>query len=707
MTYAFAKSPLSPLLLVMLATACGGAGVSGAPAKGPGDASGGGQDGKESIGDLAAAQGGLGALGGNGNRDDSGATGTEVAMGGTLRADEVEKQKPVKVDGVLKEWPARAPMRETISGKTEGLALDIGVQYDDARLYVGADVTDPKPQRSGKHDASDDHVRIVLAFPSGRGALKAYEIGLWAGKSGESAGAVKWLSGPQKGQEVAGAKIVENDAKGGYTLEAAIPWSTFAEARTMRVGLRAAFRYHDGDGGVIGNGKGGADKPGELPPLPSAAEQAVVDGLLTQKNLAGEPPKIDVYADVAGDERKERVSVFGRFFTICGPGYRGGHQFFWRESAGDITSLEARDVTGRGKDDLVVRRRITVKGSVRETVEVWSLAGGDEPVTVFAHESAVASSDGKQRVTNAVRVSAKEIEVAIEPAVGWDAKSYSTKDGSPSDTEPVLLPWGTVKSRTFKFEGGRFAKASEVTQAGVAAQATEATAATATGPTGPARTRDVPTPASKPAPADLGKQVLEAFYRDAGVTPSTKPRFDLEVNVDGDGRAERVLLVGREIVVLGPGFKGGTGYVRMSLSQFEGDKDVSELTVRDVTGDGAAEILIRGVRRVAAASGDKVDVEGLFIYQVKGGALTRVLAIETGRELGGKRVQGLVQFVPAKVGRGFDVDVRPGIAKGWTQKTYPWPQDKPGSAIEPLLLPWSTIKALRYSWNGSQFATAP
>src|SRR5262249_6861319 len=150
--------------------------------------------------------------------------------------------------------------------------------------------------------------------------------------------AVKWTAGPNAGHPVTSAKLVENDVKGGVTFEATVPWSSFPDA--IRVGMRAAFRYHDGDGstvtGVLGTGIGSVDTPTDLPALPIAAEQAVVEGLLEQKGLAGTKPKIDVYADVAGDDRKERISVFGRFFTICGPGYRKGHQFFWREVAGDI-----------------------------------------------------------------------------------------------------------------------------------------------------------------------------------------------------------------------------------------------------------------------------------------------------------------------------------------------------------------------------------
>lgn len=680
--------------LAVVAAACGGGAT---PTKSPHDGK---AEPKDSIAAAAAAQGGIAALGGAGNREDSGATGVEVAMTGTLKAEWMGSKTPVKLDGVLKEWGDRAPAKETIAGSTENLAFGVAVLYDAERMYVAAEVSDPKLARTREHGDGDSHVTMTLAFPEGRGALKAYTIGLWPGKPGETSGVVKWVDGPNKGKDVAGTKLVENDAakgeKPGFTFEASIPWSTFPESRTMRVGLRAAFRYYDANKAILATGAGTADKPDALPPLPTGSEQAVVDGLLAPKNLAGTPPKIDVFADVTGDERKERVSVFGKFFTICGPGYRGGRQFFWREVAGDLVALETRDVTGDGHDDFVVKRRILTGTAVHDVLEVWTIGQGDEPTTIFAHQIAVASNDGKKRVVDSVRVSAKEIEIAVEPAVGWDASSFH--ETVASDVEGILLPWGAVKSRTFKLEKGKFAKASEV------AQTPTATAKAEPGHANEPTPRDVPTPAvAKPA-ADYGKQVLDAYYRDANVPTAQKPRFDLEVHVDGDAKPERVLLVGRDVVVLGPAFKGGTGYARLSLTQFADEKDVSEITARDVTGDGAAEIVVRGTRRVEA-NGEKIDVDALFLYQVKSGNIVRVFSIETGRESAGKRVQGLVQFVPAKGGKGFDIDVRPGLAKGWSEKTYPWPQDKPGGAIEPLLLPWGKIASLRYSWNGSTFVT--
>jgi hypothetical protein len=679
------KMQVRALFLLFLAlVACGGASGTGQPKSTA-------QPEKhESIGELAAAQGGLASLGGAGNREES--TGTEVAFSGPLRAESLSRKSPPKLDGMLGEWHARATATETLSGSGDGLSLGVAVQSGDDVLWIAAEVTDAKLVRSATHATNEDHVRLTIAFPAGRGVLKAYEIGLWPGIPGSTPGAVKWTAGPNAGQPVAGAKLVENDVKGGLTIEATVPWSNFPNA--IRVGMRAAFRYHDASGSVIGTGYGSVEAPTDLPALPIAAEHAVVEGLLEKRGLASTKPKIDLYADVAGNEKKERISVFGPFFVICGPGYRNGRQFFWREVGGEIASLEAAPATGRsGKDDLVVRRRVTQNNVVHEILEVWSIPDDkEEPVTLFAQEIAI--SDGKRRVSNAARVAAKEIEITTEPAHGWDAASFS--EPSAGGVDPILLPWGPVKSRSFKLDAGRFVKANEVTQAPSAA----APVAKAEPP------KDVPTPAAQKPSANLGKQVLDLYVKDAGLAANAKPKFDVEVNVDGDAKPERVAVFGRDIVVLGPGFKNGTGYARLTLSQFAEDKDVGEIAVRDLTGDGAAEIIVRGTRRAKGPSGE-VEVDALFLYQVKSGAIARIFGIETGRAVGANRVQGLVQFVPSKSGKAFDVDVQPGTAKGFTQSTYPFPEEKPGTGpLEPLLLPWGTTKKLRYSWTGSEFALA-
>lgn len=620
----------------------------------------------------------------------AGPSGNEVAMTGPLRLFPVEKDSPVKLDGVLKEWHARSPARHGSAPAT----LSVALQYDDAKLYVAAEVGDAAFVRSAKAGEDEDFAELVLAFP-GPGGPISYGIGLFAGKAGETAGAVKMTAGARRGQEVAGAKLVEAPTAGGYTFEAAIPWSTFPEARTLRVGLRGVVRYHDvgkGGGGVVATGPGDATKPAELPALPTDAEHAVVEGLLQPKGLAGDKPRYDLFVDVFGDAMKERVSVFGRYFVVCGPGYRGGKQFFYRDLGAEVVRLEARDVTGRDKQDLVVERRFTTPTSTRQILEVWALLGGEEPVTVFSQEVAVAS--GPKRVVSSVRVGSKEIEVRTEPAVGWDAATF--REAPSADVEPILLPWGAVKSRTYRFDGGRFTKASEVAQA-----------PTAPPPSAKASSeplpRDVPTPSVKPG-APTSEQLFAQYRRDQSVADGVRPKVELTVNVAEDPRPERVVLIGRDLVVWGPGFRGGSGYSFVTLSQFESEADIQDVTARDMSGDGTAELVVRGTRRVASNEG-KVEVGALFVYELKEGRITRIFGVETSRELGASRVQGLVQFVPAKSGKGFDVDVRPGVAKGWTEKTYPFAKEQPGAGapVEPLLLPWGGIREARYAYANGAF----
>ncbi len=149
------------------------------------------------------------------------------------------------------------------------------------------------------------------------------------------------------------------------------------------------------------------------------------------------------------------------FLTVCGPKFRDGKQFFFRDLGGDVLGVEARSVSGRGKDDLLVRRRIPVEGTTRELLEVWSFRG-DEPEVIFGQEIAVAKGD--KRIANAARIGKGEIEITTDKAIGWDFGTYreATLEGS----EPILLPWGTVRSRVYKLDGGKFVRGKEVTQAG-------------------------------------------------------------------------------------------------------------------------------------------------------------------------------------------------------------------------------------------------
>lgn len=659
--------------------ACGGA-AARAPKAGLPSAS---NEGDHGFADYAATHG-IQALSGSGGDET-----TEVSADG-LRLERADKDKTVRLDGVISEWPPLAKAKVLVRGSGARASMSVGLLYDDSKLYVGGDVAD------ASFVAGRDHVSLVLAVPQPGGPYAIYDIGLYAGKPGESEGSVRLGK-----RALNGAKIVEAATTGGYTFEASVPFAALPEARSTEVGIRGVAQYVGGDV-TIATGPGDALHPRSMPWVPSEPELSMIEQLLAPKGLTKTVPVAEVVADLTGDGIRERVAVYEHYLTICGTSYLAGTGFFFRDLVGELIKLEVRDVTGRGKGDIIVRRQASAGDGTREYLEVLSILDPSrEPRLTFAHEIAVRQSD--HRVDNSVRLGRGEIDVSTEPATRWDATSY--QEPVASDVEPILLPWGAVRSQTWRWDGSRFAKAKEVAQreqGPVIGSTARAAAADESGP--PARPAEPPTPRVIRG-SNLSASALDAFRRDRSLGAEARPKTDLQVNVTGDERPERVVLFGRDVVVFGPGFKGGVGYAYTTLSQFADGNDVRDLSARDLTGDGAAELLVRGVRHVSSGRGP-VDVEVLFVYRVDDtGSVERLFGIESGRDQATKRVQGLVQLVPAPGGKSFDIVSAPGRASGWTAKTFPWPQESPGTGaeIEPLLLPWGGVKSARYSWNGSEF----
>jgi hypothetical protein len=669
----------SLVALAVAASACGGASGAEKTADVPSNPAPANDD-DRGFGDYAAAHG-IQTLNGGGGEA------TEVTADG-LRLEHVDKDKPIKLDGVITEWPALAKASVAIKGSDPKTEMTVGLQYDETKLYVAADVTETS------FNAGQDHVTLLLAIPQPGGSYANYDLELYAGKPGESEGSVRF----GRHGSVAGAKIVEAPTGGGYSIEAEIPWASLADARTTRVGIHGLARYVHGDT-VIATGPGDAQRPAAMPWIPSEPELSMIEQLLAPKGLTKTAPIADVVADLTGDGIRERVAVFEHFLTICGTSYLGGTGFFFRDLGGELVTLQVRDVTGRGKKDVIVVRRVSVGAGSRDYFEVLSaMDGATEPRVTFTHEIEVRQSD--RQIDNAVHFSRGEIDVTVEPPTRWDPASYN--EPIASDVEPILLPWGGVRSQVWRWDGSRFAKAKVVTQKEQVPAGAAVTREAEPDEAAPPRPSEPPTPKVVRG-GDLSAEVLAAYRRDRGVAPGVRPKADLEVQVAGDDRPERVLLIGRDIVVLGPGFKGGTGYAYTTLVQFADAADIKDLSARDLTGDGDADLVVRGVRRIGTGR-NAADSEVMFVYDVNGETISRIFGIESSREQSRKRIQGMVQFVPSPGGRSFDVLAAPGRAFGWTARTYPWAQDPTaGSDIEPVLLPWGGVASVRYTWNGSQF----
>ncbi len=239
-----------------------------------------------------------------------------------------------------------------------------------------------------------------------------------------------------------------------------MPWSSLPEAQATRVGIHGVARYVEGDD-EIATGPVNVQHPSAMAWIPSEPELSMIEQFLAPKGLTKASPTFDAVADLTGDGVRERIAVFEHYLTICGSSYLGGTGFFFRDLGGELVRLDVRDATGRGKGDVVVRRRASVGDGSREYLEVLSaMSNSDEPRVTFAHEIEVRQSD--KHIDNSVRLSRGVIEVSVEPATNWDALSY--QEPIASDVEPILFPWGSVRSQTWRWDGSHFTKAKEVAQ---------------------------------------------------------------------------------------------------------------------------------------------------------------------------------------------------------------------------------------------------
>ncbi len=106
---------------------------------------------------------------------------------------------------------------------------------------------------------------------------------------------------------------------------------------------------------------------------------------------------------------------------------------------------------------------------------------------------------------------------------------------------------GAVTAQSFKFDGQKFLERER-------GHADAARTAAAAAPTAAAIRPVEPPDALVRSGGDMSKSLFDLYKKDRGVSGDTKPKADL-VNVGGDGRPERVVLIGKDIVVFGPDTK--------------------------------------------------------------------------------------------------------------------------------------------------------
>ncbi len=607
----------------------------------------------------------------------------------------------VVIDGLHGEWSAGwrnldhdKPLRGKRVPRTDLRARCL-IAADDKFLYVAADVLDDKLI------GSKDHVELLLGIPGG----KLYPIELYPGVAGRTRARAK--SGYRS---IRGARVVEAPSKGGYTLEARIPWSVIPRSKRVRLGYRAAVFVHDADrrGGrvetVIGTAR--SRSYASLPPLSTELELSLGSGLLRRMNLTS-PPRYNLMANVVGDARLERVLIYGRFLIVLGPGYRNGNQYFYRDlnadsGRGQLLRFEVKDYSGDGKSDLLIRKLVGDASGRVEVLEILSYhSGSDTPDSIFAQEVGLELSAGS--IKNDVRISGSgrrtKITVGAGRARGLDPSRMRRQ--SSTGANAVLLPWGSIASQIYTVRSGKLVLKEEKTQT----PRQPPGAAPVAKPKPPSGTRPPSGHVVKPTPkpkqqVDI-RQVYALYKRKHRV--SSAASFDMKANLAGDHRKERIVVHGSDLVVFGPGFVKGRGY-RAASMPFAKGRDVKQVRTKDITGDGKAEIVVRGVLRAALPAdmgSGEMERTVVLIFKAQSGQLLQVFAAEIGRKIDNKRIEAKLSFV--RDGR-YRIRLTPGKATGYTEFTYPWSQKtSPNNGFEPLLLPWSGIKQVRLRYEIDRF----
>ncbi len=613
--------------------------------------------------------------------------------------------KKLRLDGLPQEWPGKNVLLDKkLVGDAQGRAVSAKIGYDKSYLYVTLDAEDANLVRTSAAGEAEDHATLYLAFPSPSGGFSTHKLTLYPGKAGATAGLVK-----EGSLAVPGAKLVEAAHDEGFTFEAQIPWEQFPEAKDVRVGLRATITYTDADTpGHIHSvvGASAAKSGAALPALPLESEQALLDTLVRGKGLNPTPSRT-AYGNISGGPALEQVALFGNFLSIVGPDYRLGKQFYFADlglgSKGRVTRLELQDFDGDGRSEIVIQRRVGSATKYREALQVLTISENDAPVVKFEYELGihVDEIELENEVRMIGRPGARQIRFSQGIAKNVDPETWNQ---APSTEYSALLPWDKVKSRTFGVRDGKFAEVgSEAWKPSVKAPAS------ASKPTELAATSETSAPppaeaAPRPPSADEMLDRVYALYRSDRKVGRKKPSFDFVSNVVGDARPERVLVHGSDLVVFGKGFLEGKSYAYITIGVAD-PKDILSVTARDVTGDRVSEIVVRAqlqAKTSKALGGDSITREVMFVYRITGGKLARIFGAEMARSLGKDRIVGNVAF--AQQGKSGVIELKAGRAVGWTEKTYPFPEDRgPAGGLEPLVLPWSDRGAQRYVFDGERF----
>lgn len=217
-------------------------------------------------------------------------------------------------------------------------------------------------------------------------------------------------------------------------------------------------------------------KPADpTPPKPLATSELVtmaLDQYRKEKGLPkGAPPRVEADA-VLVPGKKGRVAVFGKDLVLAtGDGGYFVVSMARFASDKDVMEVVAKDLTGDGRDEVIVRgivrAKLTGPGGdkevLREVMTIYSPSpkgSGLALTPVLAVETARAMEasrvESQFRIVTAKPGVPGKIELLRGTAKGWTEKTWPFAKEGDTGIDPLVLPWG--KDLTYTWNGEKFVK---------------------------------------------------------------------------------------------------------------------------------------------------------------------------------------------------------------------------------------------------------
>lgn len=606
----------------------------------------------------------------------------------------------VRIDGWLREWnvsefasignPGRARLRVALSPGEQG-------------LYIAASVDDDHVVRTRRASLAEDAIVVQVACPGADGNLVATELTLFAGIANLTAATL--TAGPVGGAASAprGASIVEMATSSGYDLEAFVPWAAVPGARDY-ARARALARMHDVDAtsGAATDVSSAprATAPDSLPRVVgTAGELFPFSSFLRAKRITAADVELDLRGNFSGDATPERILVASGTLAIFGARYSNGREFDYADlgfSRGAFSDARAIDFDGDGRVELAI---VTERGEGNTTVRELRVFRfpGDQIVPLFTAEIGLVS--GGVTLASSYSVVPRDGAGPAIRIAGAEQTGTGTRRAHAAGNQvvPLFLASSGVLARTYAFTATTWSMVNEERPAPVAAPTT-APSTTSTSGTRPATTTTTAatTTQTSTAPARgafSAAPLLAAARRDRSIAESVPDRFATTADLVEDARAEEIHTLGRTLVVVGPGYRGGAGYFALDLGVTDPSQVVG-VSARDVTGDGKAEIWVN-VRQPVGPPGTYLEI--VIFYRMTSEGLAPILTAQLAVGDSDHSVRNDARVVGS--GRTLQLALSPGTATGFDARTFPFTSTAtPGMTT--LLLPWRDHEQ-RYRWTGS------